>query len=208
MTPAKSLRAAADAEDEGAVRAVLADLSEADRTELIPIAREVMAAQMKKGIDAAGHLAPTILMAYGTLPLSEIRRLGWRANHLPRDLVDVLRQRSPERLVPIVDFLLDDIGGRGAWRVVRPLIRDGIVPRPDRPSYTLSMLMGTAYTSADQVMAEDPGLLEVEAWRLFEVEGGEETASPITRSSPATRGARCSGIWRRATRSSESGSSI
>ncbi|MEA2609916.1 MAG: hypothetical protein QOJ75_2159 [Chloroflexota bacterium] len=176
MTPAESLRAAADAEDEGAVRALLADLSEADRAELIPIAREVMAAQLKKGIGAAGHLAPTILMAYGTLTLSEIRRLGWRASHLPRDLVDVLRHRSPERLVPIVDFLLDDIGGHGAWRVVRPLIRDGIVARPDRPSYTLAMLMGTNYTSAAQVMAEDPGLLEVEAWRLFEVEGGGDNS--------------------------------
>ena len=81
--------------------------------------------------------------------------------------------RSPERLVPIVEFLLDDVVDR-SWRVVRPLVREGIVPRPDRPSYTIAMLAATRYRDAGDMIADDPGLLEVEAWRLFEVEGGGE----------------------------------
>jgi uncharacterized protein DUF6493 len=175
MTTAERLRAAGEAEDEAAVRTLLADMPEADRADLVPVAREIVAAQTKKGIVAAGHLAPMLLMAYGILPVSEIRKLGWRAHHLPKGLVEVLRNRAPERLVPIVEYLLDDLGG-WAWRVVRPLVREGIVPRPDRPSYTLALLMGANYKGAAELMADDPSLLEVEAWRLFEVEGGGENS--------------------------------
>jgi hypothetical protein len=114
-----------------------------------------------------------LLMAYGVLSVSEIRKLGWRSHHLPKQVEDVLRRRSPERLVPIVDFLLDDVGD-WAWRVVRPLVREGIVPRPDRPSYTIAMLAATRRHDAAEMIAEDPGLLDVEVWRLFEVEGGGE----------------------------------
>lgn len=173
MTPAEALRAADKAEDEAAVRILLADVSEADRADLIPVAREIVARVTKQGIGAAGHLAPMLLMAYGVLSVSEIRKLGWRSNHLPKQLQDVLRTRASERLVPIVEFLLDDVGD-GAWRVVRPLVREGIVARPDRPSYTIAMLAATRRRDAAEMIAEDPGLLEVEVWRLFEVEGGGE----------------------------------
>ena len=85
----------------------------------------------------------------------------------------MLRRRAPERLIPIVDFLLDDVGDR-SWRVVRPLVREEVVPRPGRPSYTIAMLAATRYRDAAEMLAQDPGLLEVEVWRLFEVEGGGE----------------------------------
>lgn len=173
MTPAEAARAAAAAADEVGLRDLLAGLSEAERADLIPLARELVAADKKKGINAVFRLAPMLLMAYGTLPVSEIRKLGWRSNHVPKQLQDVLRRRAPERLIPIVEYLLDELDGR-AWPIVRPLVREGIVPRPDRPSYTIAMLAGTRYRGAAELIAEDPGLLEVEAWRLFEVEGGGE----------------------------------
>ena len=173
MTPAETLRAATDADDEAAIAAMLAGLSEAERGELIPVAREIAAAEVKKGMGPNSHLKPMLLIAYGVLPASDIRKLGWRSNHLPKQVDVVLRGRSHERLVPIVEFLLDDIGGQ-AWPPVRRLVREGIVPRPDRPSYTIAMLAGTRWRKAEEVVAEDPGLLEVEAWRLFEVEGGGE----------------------------------
>ena len=173
MTPAEALRSAAKAEDEAAVRTLLAGLSEADRADLIPVARELVAEDVKKGLNAVGHLAPALLMAYGVLPVAELRKLGWRARHLPPHLVEVLRLRSPDRLIPIVEYLLDDVGDR-AWAIVRPLVREGIVPRPDRPSYTIAMLAATRRSDAAEMIADDPGLLDVEAWRLFEVEGGGE----------------------------------
>lgn len=172
MTPAEALRAAAASGDEAAVRGILAGLTEADRAELAPVAREIVAAVAKKGIDAVGSLGTALLLAYGTLPVSEIRKLGWRTNHTPRHLEDVLRRRSPDRLGPIVEHLLDDVGAR-AWQAVRTLVREGTIPRPDRPSYTIAMLAGTRYGAADLV-TDDPGLLEDEVWRLFEVEGGGE----------------------------------
>ena len=173
MTPTEALRTAARAEDEAGVRSLLAGLSEADRTELIPAARELVAAEAKKGIAAAGHLGPALLIAYGVLPLTDIRKLGWRAGHLPSRLDEVLRNRSTERLMPIVEYLLDDVS-QGAWPVVRTLVRDQVVPRPDRPSYTIAMLAATRWRDAADLVAADPGLLDVEAWRLFEVEGGGE----------------------------------
>jgi hypothetical protein len=173
MTRADDLRAAVEADDEATVLALLADQSEADRTGLQPVARVLVAAATKKGLEAVGHLGAVLLAAYGTLPVSDLRKLGWRSNHLPRRLEVVLERRAPERLVPIVEFLLDDVGD-SAWRVVRPLVRGGSVPRPDRASYTIAMLAATRRTDAAELVEDDPTLLEVEVWRLFEVEGGGE----------------------------------
>ena len=173
MTPAETLRAAGRAGDEAAVRDLLVDLSEVERADLIPVTRELVAADMQQGIAAVGHLGPMLLAAYGVLPVSDIRKLGWRANHLPDRLEIVLRRRSPDRLGPIIEYLLDEAGGR-AWPSVRALVREGSVPRPERPSYTIAMLAATRYRRAADLVAEDPGLLEVEVWRLFEVEGGGE----------------------------------
>ncbi|TAJ99913.1 MAG: hypothetical protein EPO36_10415 [Chloroflexota bacterium] len=177
MTPAEELEAALEAafaaRDEIAARALLAELSEAERAELVPVARRLVAGVAKRGIDGLGSLGPALMAAYGILTVTDIRRLGWRSNHISAGLEDVLRRRSPERLGPIVEFLLDEVGGR-AWRVVRPLVRDGVVARPDRPSYTIAMLAGTRYRSLAELRADDPWLLDVEVWRLFEVEGGGE----------------------------------
>lgn len=176
MSPADALRAAHEADDEAAIRTLLADLSESDRADLIPVAREIVGAEFKKGLGGAPNLKTMLLIAYGVLPIADIRKLGWRSNHIPRQLADVLRGRARERLLPIVDHLLDDVGGGRAWSAVRPLVREGIVPRPDRPSYTLALLTGTNYKTAAELVAADRELLDVEAWRLFEVEGGGETS--------------------------------
>jgi hypothetical protein len=174
MTPAEEVARAAEVEDEAEIRRLIAPLSEPERADLIPLARDLVAVQVARRIDAARHLGPMLLLAYGTLAVTEIRKLGWRSNHVPRDLVDVLRGRSPERLGPIVDYLLESVGGARAWRAVRPLVREGIVPRPDSPAYTIAMLSGAPWRDSFDPMADDPGLVDVEIWRLFEVEGGGE----------------------------------
>jgi len=173
MIPADVLRAAVDSDDEAAVLALLADRSEADRTELQPVVHELVEAAKKKGLGAVGHLGPVLLAAYGTLAMSDIGKLGWRSGHLPRRLEVVLERRSPERLGPIVEHLLDDLHDR-AWKIVRPLILAGVIPRPDRPSYTIAMLAATRRWKAADLVTFDPAVLDVEAWRLFEVEGGGE----------------------------------
>ena len=76
--------------------------------------------------------------------------------------------------MPIVDYLLDDVGGSVVAR--RATARPGGHRRRDRtaPSYTIAMLAATRYRERAELIADDPGLLEVEVWRLFEVEGGGE----------------------------------
>lgn len=174
MPPIDRLRAAAESGDEATIRRVLGPLSEADRAEVAALAREIMAATVARGIDAARQLGPMLLLAYGVLPVTELRKLGWRSNHLPPGTADVLRGRSPERLGPIVDYLMDGEGGPREWRTVRQLVREGIIPRPDSPGYTIGMLRLGAYRPAAELVEQDPGLLDVEVWRLFEVEGGGE----------------------------------
>ena len=79
MTPAEALRAAVAADDEAAVRDLLGNMSEAERVELIPVVRELVAAAVKR---RASRPSATwdrcCLMAYGVLSVSEIRKLGWR----------------------------------------------------------------------------------------------------------------------------------
>jgi len=169
---AERFAAAARARDATAICELLAPMSEADRAQFASVAREVVEAERERDVGAA--FEPMLLLAFGVLPAAEIRKLGWRRGHIPDALHEVLRRRSPERLAPIVEQLLDDVGGPRVWRTVRPLVRAGVVPRPDRPSYTIAMLAATAYGNAADLVANDPGLLDVEVWRLFEVEGGGE----------------------------------
>lgn len=173
MTAPDELRVAAAAHDEGAIRAILSPLPEDDRADLAPIAREVVRTEVAHGLEAR-HLEPMLVLAYGLLPVTEIRKLGWRSRHLRTDFADILRRRSPERLGPIVEHLLENVGGEAAWRTVRPLVRDGVIERPATPAYTIAMLTTTRWRPASELLAADPSLLDVEAWRLFEVEGGGE----------------------------------
>ena len=174
MTTSDELRPAVAAEDEAAIRTILSPLTEDDRADFVPIAREVVKATIARGLEAAGHLGPMLVLAYGVLPVAEIRKLGWRSRHLRTDVADVLRRRSPERLGPIVGHLLDDVGGEAAWLTVRPLVREGVVERPATPAYTIAMLTVTRWRPASELLDADPSLLDVEIWRLFEVEGGGE----------------------------------
>jgi len=173
MTAPDELRVAAAAHDEAAIRAILSPLPEADRADLAPIAREVVRAEVANGLEAR-HLGPMLVLAYGLLPVTEIRKLGWRSRHLRTDVADVLRRRSPERLGPIAEHLLENVGGEAAWRTVRPLVREGVLERPTTPAYTIAMLTMTRWRPASELLDSDPSLLDVEVWRLFEVEGGGE----------------------------------
>jgi hypothetical protein len=173
MTVADELGRAVAADDEAAIRAILSPLTEADRADLAQVARDVVKREVARGVDAR-QLGPMLVLAYGLLPVAEIRKLGWRSNHLRTGVADVLRRRSPERLGPIVAFLLEDVGGEAAWRTVRPLVGQGVMARPSTPAYTIAMLTMTRWRPASELLAGDPGLLELEVWRLFEVEGGGE----------------------------------
>ena len=159
MTPADELRAAAEAEDEAADPAAPGRPARGGPGRLSPVAREIVASQVKRRASTpSADLGPMLLMAYGILPVSEIRKLGWRSNHLPQEprggpSRDDRRSGSSRSST---SSSTTSATGRGA--IVRPLVREGIVPRPDRPSYTIAMLAATRYESAAELIADDPGL--------------------------------------------------
>ena len=141
MTPAETLRAAAEADDEAAVRALLADLPEAERAELAPVARPIVAAVKRQGIAAVGHL--------GTTMLAGVRRaagLGHPEAGLAREPPAAGPRGRPSPTIGGAApsdhrFPVDEVGPGVA--IVRALVREGTVPRPDRPSYTIAMLAAT-----------------------------------------------------------------
>jgi hypothetical protein len=170
---ADRLAAAIAAGDAAAIRDLIAPLDEEARRPLAPAARSLVAGARRQDIYQA-ELAPALYAAYGVLGVAELRSLAWRARHLPDDIEVVLRGRSPERLEPIVTFLLEVVGTGRSWHAVRALVRDGVIPRPTSQAYTVGMLTATAWGDAATLVAADPGLAEDEVWRLFEVEGGGE----------------------------------
>ncbi len=119
---------------------------------------------------------------------SELRKLGKRA--VPADhnggmeaAYAVLADRRPPWLVQWAEMVLDDHGWfvYGAWPLVRRLIRDGLMERPDSDAYVRA-LVPAMWTHQQGVRAEleaDPDLLEWEVWRLFEVEAGEVCLATI-----------------------------
>ena len=126
-------------------------------------------------------------------PLSDIRELGWRSNHLPEGLEVVLRRRSPERLVPIVEYLLDDVGGPGL--ADRPAARPGGHRAATGPALV-----------HDRDARRRPGTGASPSWSrptpasstsrsggCSRSRAAARTASPTTRSSSATSGAPSSG---------------
>jgi hypothetical protein len=89
----------------------------------------------------------------------------------------VLAERQPHWLE---GFSHKAISGRsaldGGWRIVRALVRAGVVPRPDLPEYIthISFALGGTYaadpTIRDGLLA-DPDLLQDEIFELFSVAG-------------------------------------
>ncbi|MGW5363339.1 DUF6493 family protein [Actinopolymorpha pittospori] len=92
--------------------------------------------------------------------------------------VQVLTDRNPTWLADLPTALLGTRHGVGWWRLVRQLVRDGVVAAPDDPNYTLHMAEGLGRqpwnhheSSLADRLADDPALLKDEVLRLFRVEG-------------------------------------
>jgi hypothetical protein len=76
----------------------------------------------------------------------------------------------------IADFTLRRWNSQFA--VMRTLVREGLIEPPRNPGYILAMIHGLSKPK-DSVLdglRADPGLMDHEVWRLFEVEGGGETS--------------------------------
>lgn len=95
----------------------------------------------------------------------------------------VLRDRSPHWLPGLPAALLAGNGTRlSCWRLIRALVREGLVPMPDDPAYVTAMpnslvpfplrfSTGRQLPSVREMLLADPGLLEGELWRCLATEG-------------------------------------
>jgi hypothetical protein len=86
------------------------------------------------------------------------------------------------------DFFFD-------WRIVRRLVREGVVPPPEDDAHIVAMVHGVIATtptdpleSALAGLREDPGLLEDEVWRIFTVDVGNAIGPGVWEINPDGRG--------------------
>jgi hypothetical protein len=124
------------------------------------------------------------------------------ADRRPPWLAELIDQRLQEEFVGDPVFMTGQ-GGLEAWQMARRLVRLGAIARPSIPQYTTRMPVSLyherwerwVYTpNARRVLMShpldgllaDPGLLDDEVWRLFEVPGAP----------PAL--AKCKGTWEEA----------
>jgi hypothetical protein len=141
------------------------------------VARLGLADGLKKALEVANDTPP--------LPSANATR-GARLTGKPAETLDaiagVLADRQPPWLGTWAERRLTARfpPGLAAWPIARALVRLGAIRRPDVPQYTTAMvrsLYAAQYSPGDvkilrhplDSLLADPGLLEDEVWRLFEV---------------------------------------
>jgi hypothetical protein len=177
--------------DVAAVRRAINELSESERRSLAPqvlkLLRDVREAYVGRVRgrpwpyveDTESVLHATETLVLGVATPAELRRAGpWGLP--PTDIaVDTLKHR-PTVMAALVDAITDFTLRRwnSHFAVMRTLVREGLIDPPRNPGYTLAMIHGLAKPreSVLDALRADPGLLDHEVWRLFEVEGGGETS--------------------------------
>ena len=120
------------------------------------------------------------LAVLGVATGSELRKLGPRALPFDSDgsstgAYEVFADRRPDWVGDWADLALGDAmwWRSSAWELVRRLIRDGLMERPDSDAYVRGLMAGmwSHNEGVRERLEADPELLEWEVWRLFEVEG-------------------------------------
>jgi len=117
------------------------------------------------------HMAADVA-TLGTASLTELKGLKGRALLFNRPAWEALADRKPSWLAEWCRWVLAQ--GRWSWHQVRQLVRAGLIPRPEEDAYITALIGHLGKSSALELLRNDPGLLEHEVWRLFEIEGGGE----------------------------------
>lgn len=181
---AETLQKILDKGDLNACRKFFRGMPESRRRELHPTA----AAQFKKlkrneivqvapNTYQRNDLLPAAQLAYfATGTLSEIKQMGTWRHPDGNDVFEILIERKPNWVESFVAMLLESRFAFREWTLIRRLIAEKLVKKPDVPTYYLGMIscLGNRFSETpmiDQLLAE-PDLLTDDIWRLFEIEGG------------------------------------
>lgn len=133
----------------------------------------ISAIELPSDANLVARIAKTASVAVaGTATFSELKSLGWRVWHLEEPAWRILAARRVDWLQGWAEWVLGE--NSRSWIYVRRLVRDGLITKPDKDSYTTAMLGYCWRNSPLELLSLDPELLEDEIWRLFRVEGGGE----------------------------------
>jgi hypothetical protein len=112
-----------------------------------------------------------LAVLYASAGFKEIKRLD---NTWLEPPYEVLVSRRPAWLEQWAEWTLHDGARRSSrWLLVRRLIQDQILPRPETDDYYVGLLR---HHDARQCIDRDPDLLQHELWKLFEVEGHSDAS--------------------------------
>lgn len=199
-----ALLSAIEAGTQAAIVAAARDASESDRRAAAPV---VIAAakQLERGANATfsadvreqlskgplGRVTPAPIHAQAgasrlalaaVASVGELRALG--INYLPDDdehSAPVLLGRPRDWLAAWLDLALESRRDWiPTWRLVRRLVVEGELPTPTADGYIVRMTAAGARGKARELLDLDRALLEREVWRLFEVEGTQESSLSST----------------------------
>ncbi len=123
------------------------------------------------------------LAVLGTGTLAQARRIGsgYLRDEYEQAALKILTDRRPKWIDAWIEHILDQDFILVSWPLVRTLVRDGLCRRPESDGYVRLMAQdlrqwhagqGKAHPPLSRRLLEDPELLEVEVWQLFEVETG------------------------------------
>ncbi|QEG39282.1 DUF6493 family protein [Roseimaritima ulvae] len=138
--------------------------------------------ETKPGTFSMNPLLPTACVAvYATASFSELKKLGWSARPQGEVLFELLKDRRPDWLTPWVTTLLKDERYWVDWKLIRQLMAQGLIDKPDHPNYYLGMISGilglfNSESTIEQALRDEPELFEDEVWKLFEYEGAGENS--------------------------------
>jgi hypothetical protein len=136
-----------------------------------------------RSLSAVQGRADLAILAVG--PWTDARRIPsfvatWGNERFTDHIYRILAARKPDWLERWVNKELES-DGNDDWGLLRRLIREGLCPKPTIDQYIIKMVQRQAGcpwhpgTSLANHLRNDPGLLEDEVWRIFEVNPLNET---------------------------------
>ena len=144
------------------------------RPQRIPL----MPVEAARTVRVAGQLA---VLACGPLSAAkQFRVLTWAHDASPIPMAKILIDRRPAWIDDWVDAMLKRPWSPLTWDTVRALITNGVCRKPTGGEYIVLMVHNLRweykkngkYSTLEQTLLADRGLLDDEIWRIFQVETG------------------------------------
>ena len=189
MNKVDELTALLEGGDASRIRDFFNGMREADRRSLAPAClgflkevRKEDFVESSPGTFTRNHLLPAAVVGvFCTATLSELSKVPDWILPADNEAFEIVADRKPPWLDAWVRQLLEaDLYWR-RWPLIRRLIREGMLAKPQHPNYFVGMISALARgerstTAVKERLDEDPALLEEEVWQLFCYEGAADSS--------------------------------